>query len=627
MSSGLMLEKIPMLVEAFVESDSHKDVNDALEFYNICLFIRNKLWLVSWTEEYKEKLISLERPLFVSVAKFFSTISDENFNEFLMQTDYGFRDDFLSLICELGIIKKISWSPFSTALENNQLHLNQVLSQKKLVDLYGENIRQSILSNPINAELILSNLSDSIGMGHNYHFPIGLKDSDVKCLFMEYINSPDPNLNCIQQIANYKNGPSVYKLPKEVIYAAKRRYEALVKLFFKDQQVSKIEYSVSFQKQDEHKIHAVEGSKLVCSYDSDWIKNHLGYQDILYNFDFLFEWFDRQFRITLLSHANSRSLIELIMGGRNKSDYLVTIDFDIKNEIAAQQLRGYYHMLQYFGLQLEDVFRWFYTDYLDREFGIKDFHISFTSSDASFYEKCKSIAPEFESILKQYASLCKFGKIDHPYIENVIPEIQYTNLLSLCENNYAYTKNDGIKFAMFSLFSDQSMCFYIEELGDTNEECLVDQIHKHKIKYSSLGPWQARDIDQLIELDILAISDEHIQINENNQINILRDLYDYGFICPLNYPDDIRLTLDEMIKRDLLYTSSSLLSDQEGNYFDYYLNDSVFGNSLGLRNKYSHGTPGESNETDYFIFLKLMALLTIKIDNDLQNSNKFYLEE
>jgi hypothetical protein len=82
-----------------------------------------------------------------------------------------------------------------------------------------------------------------------------------------------------------------------------------------------------------------------------------------------------------------------------------------------------------------------------------------------------------------------------------------------------------------------------------------------------------------------------------------------------------------MIKRDLLYTSSSLLSDQEGNYFDYYLNDSVFGNSLGLRNKYSHGTPGESNETDYFIFLKLMALLTIKIDNDLQNSNKFYLEE
>jgi hypothetical protein len=83
MSSGLMLEKIPMLVEAFVESDSHKDVNDALEFYNICLFIRNKLWLVSWTEEYKEKLISLERPLFVSVAKFFSTISDENFKELL----------------------------------------------------------------------------------------------------------------------------------------------------------------------------------------------------------------------------------------------------------------------------------------------------------------------------------------------------------------------------------------------------------------------------------------------------------------------------------------------------------------------------------------------------------------
>jgi hypothetical protein len=624
-----MLEKVPTLIETYNEAIGFKDVNDALEFYNISLFIRNQLWLLSWSEEYKEKLMNLENPLFASVARFFSTIDEANFNVLLTQTDNIYREDFLSLLCETGMISKISWSPFSTALENNLIHLYQILHKKKLVDHHNLCIRQTILSNPTNAELILNNLSNTIRSTPTNYFPKGLTNSDVNTLFMEYINSPDPNLNYIQQIANYKNSSSAYRITKEVIYAAKIRYDTLSRSIFEDQQAFTINYSVSFKQQNKIKSCHKYDSKWEYSYDVNWIKDNLEYLEVLYNFAFLFEWFDRRFGITLISKPNSGSIMEQLVGGRNTSDYFTNLDFMINNDIALQQIKGYYHILKGNGILLEDVFHWFYTDYLEQEFSIKDFYISFPSNDTSFYEKCKSIAPEFESILKQYASLSIFKRIDHPYIENVNPPIDYINIPSLCINNYAYPNSDEIKYSMFSLFSSQSMCYYLPELGNGNEECLFNQILKHKISYSSLESWQKPEIDRLINLNILSTttSDEIIQINDINLVLILKDLFTNGFVSPLNYPEKIQPTFEEQIKRGYFSTTSSLLSIQEGNYFEYHLNDSTFGNSLGLRNKYAHGTPGENSEQDYFTFLKMMALLTIKIDNDLQNSDMFNLEE
>ena len=66
-----MLEKVPTIIGTFTEDICFNDVNDALEFYNISLFIRNELWLLSWSEEYRERLRNLEKPILACVAKFF----------------------------------------------------------------------------------------------------------------------------------------------------------------------------------------------------------------------------------------------------------------------------------------------------------------------------------------------------------------------------------------------------------------------------------------------------------------------------------------------------------------------------------------------------------------------------
>ena len=546
-----MLSKIPNLIEAFDETKIFTDLNDAIEYYNVCLFIQNGLWLTTWSEEFTENLKSLVKPILGDIARCFASINDGNFNDLTSQVNDGYIDDYLCLLCKFDAIKKISWGSFSIAMQNKPICLYQVLLHKKNVDQYSENLRQTILSTPSNAELILSDLSASISPKSIKFYPKELTKADINSLFVEYINSSEPNLNYLTQIVNYRNGSSPYNITKDLQYAAKQKLERMTADFFENQPGHKVECVVVFRPQRDHKLINMEGMKITLSYDSNWIKDNLDFLTILYNFIYLFEFLDSQFRIATLSNPHSGSVMDYLIGGRNESDYHVSLNFNITNGIAVTQFRGYYFELKRHGVLLEEVIRWYYTVYLDQEFGIKDFHISFPASDASYLERCKSIAPEIEAILKQYTSLKKFNKIDHPYIENVNPAIAYKNLPSLCENNYAYPKSQEIFTAMFHLFSDQSMCHYVEELGDANENCLFDQIQKHKIKYSSFTPWQIPIIDELIKLNFLQKTPNEgiIQIVDNHVVIILKQLYDVGFVNTLNYPDEMRMSLDELLSK------------------------------------------------------------------------------
>ena len=77
--------------------------------------------------------------------------------------------------------------------------------------------------------------------------------------------------------------------------------------------------------------------------------------------------------------------------------------------------------------------------------------------------------------------------------------------------------------------------------------------------------------------------------------------------------------MKELIDSDEIRVGSSLLSELESQYFDYYLNKAEFTNGLDLRNKYIHDT-GSLDENiqkqDYIVLLKLMIILVIKINEE-----------
>ena len=75
----------------------------------------------------------------------------------------------------------------------------------------------------------------------------------------------------------------------------------------------------------------------------------------------------------------------------------------------------------------------------------------------------------------------------------------------------------------------------------------------------------------------------------------------------------------ELNKMGLVQFSSSLFSRPEQDYYNYLFNKSEFDNGLDIRNSYTHGTQRvdeNQNKQDYFIFLRIMILIVIKINEE-----------
>lgn len=77
-----------------------------------------------------------------------------------------------------------------------------------------------------------------------------------------------------------------------------------------------------------------------------------------------------------------------------------------------------------------------------------------------------------------------------------------------------------------------------------------------------------------------------------------------------------------MEKENIVFFESSLFSKPEQDYFNFFLNKKEFTNGYDLRNKYLHGTQAnpediQQHEDAYFIYLKLIVLLLLKIEDDL----------
>ena len=90
------------------------------------------------------------------------------------------------------------------------------------------------------------------------------------------------------------------------------------------------------------------------------------------------------------------------------------------------------------------------------------------------------------------------------------------------------------------------------------------------------------------------------------------------------YSDEIQKRILDLEQQGCLISKKTLLSEAESNYFDYYLNKKKFINWPDIRNKiHWHNYSGENEEyQDYLIFLKLIILLLLKMEWELEIFSK-----
>ena len=107
---------------------------------------------------------------------------------------------------------------------------------------------------------------------------------------------------------------------------------------------------------------------------------------------------------------------------------------------------------------------------------------------------------------------------------------------------------------------------------------------------------------------------------------IYYDIYRNGVIATSKLSDNLKQEVDKLLNEGALVAENTLLTRQESDYIDYYLNKSKFINGYDLRNKYLHGTSSSyDNENEHYInylhALRLLITIMIKINDDLCTAN------
>ena len=628
---GQMFYKSVEIMKTF-DKDKEYSVNEVLELYNVLLYLQDYVDDERLTLELK-KIVNNDniKKLNAILGKFFRTINNDNIVEVIRQVDLRYRECFWKLVEKFKVYELISNDTFSEILKHEKVIIWQILKNKKIVSKFDSELK----------DLLLSNVQQAVEILVDFYFskkelkislPKSLSLTDKEQLFSKYIESEHPNMGLLETISHLP-------VKKECLISDATRARALEKhrnlleTFFKNKGNSYISTNmeVSFSK-DVIEYNAYEADygvdnvKLTIS--EDWIKNNIDYATLLNNFIYILGLVDNEVRIMHISKPATFGLFERISGSRELlNNYLTGSAFQIFNKFAVMEVAAYCEFLKLqVNIRIEDVLQWFFDTYLETEFRIEDFAVAMPSAGCTYLEKCRMICIEMESVVKQYNLYTALGRIDHDIIEISSIPTEYSDIGSLIWNKYIYIDKEKCGDVVFLLFSDQALLTYVPARKELAEyDCFYELLLHEKLKIYEYDEMQRKDIKILQDEKVINISaDGDITFSNINEIKMLHDIYINEFGCT-NYYKKHKLdkVVNSLENRGWIYYDSHLLSKQESDYFNYYLNKSVFTNGFDLRNRYLHGThkkrgkDEELHKMNYYTLLMLFTLLTIKINDEL----------
>ena len=273
----------------------------------------------------------------------------------------------------------------------------------------------------------------------------------------------------------------------------------------------------------------------------------------------------------------------------------------------------------------------FYENYLWEESGYHGLTISFPREDYSALEKCRVLYPELDYVVKQYNMFVENDDVDIDLIRLSSP-VKVEDGVSLFENKY-YELVDGnneLGFILWDLFgASNTILSYVEPFKEKNYHSFVDLLqNEDKVLYNNYQEFQKPNVDRLIDKSIISVDAEgSLHIANDKRMGILKELWEYGVCSYWHYDEPEQQYLDELLNKGWLKKDGHLLSKPERDYFSYYLDNSKFTNGPALRNHYAHGStpPADDEKTHleaYLVFLRLLAIVIIKIYDDLWLARK-----
>ncbi|MFC4613578.1 hypothetical protein ACFO3K_02530 [Cellulomonas algicola] len=619
LAAGVHADRVADLVAQFDPANVPDAINDVLELHHVALYLENGMLPRAWTAEEVQEARDKEPRIRGAILRFFSRIDDSNVHTAIAGIDHEYHRALVDLLGRSKAYERCDAARMLDALRSTGVSLVTMLTSKKLVRAYDSEIRTELLSEVKNAEYLVSKFLD--GEGREYiHLPPSFSAIDARILMDRYIDGADANPNYVGLVGSAPVDP-VSGVDAKLKLKARRRRERMDEEFFKTNEGvrSGVELSIS-ETQDEPVSSESEEMVTKVVFSARWLEDTTDYPSILNNVQHVFKFADHQCLLTLPAYPADLGTIERLIGVRGKADYHRGIAFRTADTKSLLEVRMLHDFLRSKKIDLEHVISWFFGDYLAQEFGAVNFSFTPTGDGTNYLQKVRHVFAEMESVASQFSLYVEDGELDRDLLSISADQVRYRSIPTLVQGKYLrITDVAEISNVLHLLFSDQSRLNYIrKELRERNAAQLLIQ---HEVAYADFREHQTASLDYLLDLGILKDTGARVELADAEQFMILWSLFhkeaaNYYHLSPAG-----RTVADGLVAQGWVARHSTLLSEAEAKYFNYFLNNIEFSNGPQLRNKYAHGAQPDSGGEDayyrdYLIALRLVLALVIKINDD-----------
>jgi len=604
------------------------DINDILERYHIKKYLDNGLYLNHWTPLQIKYFDSRVTEFAIEVGNFFSRIDSKNIEELYQKIPHNYIESFWEIVNNHKVYQRVSNNKLAKILQKNQYLINTLLQFKSIVNNYDSTLRDFIIKYEESAEILISIYEIKHDRDIKKKFlPNSLTLHDKENIILSYLESDNPNLNYVGLIPNAKHQKDFQISPKTRL-KAKHLNKKIMGELFQNQNGLRYGVSVGFSEKMSTVMDCFIDDNHIANYcySVQFIRDNQEPYTLFQNFRYLFDFLDDRGRITLFSKKNQIGGFERFLGIRARNEYVGSTSFSLSEMTSQAQLAGYDKVLDNIDFSLLKVLQNIYTIEFQNKYDFpENARFSVPKENNSAFEKIKIIAPEFESILKQFRLFVEDREIDFELLAISSSPVGIKDIPSLNESKYLYPNEKNHKLRQYTnlLFSDQTLLAYVEPYKEKHYRNLCHLLVNEEVNYENYEEYNKPQIDFLVNEGLLELDkNSNILMKNFHRIMILKDLFENEFGSFYYYPISFQREAVNMEEEQLIYFESSLFSKPEQSYFNYYLNKSEFTNSLDLRNSYLHGTQGREEDDEahlsvYYMYLKLFVLALLKIDDDL----------
>lgn len=604
-----------------VEPSKIVAINDAIELYECFEFVNN-LPQVFETEELpllKDKAKLAQK---IACSGINERIANEKFQNLFEGIELRYYEKFWKLLSVSGAFKNIDKAELENVLNSKPPQIRYVLSCPSIVKKFNKVICDAMKSNAVfSAELLIGFFAAKKAEKESITLPKGLVNSVVDAMMLEYLASKKANLNYVSLLEKWPpKVQSSYQPSSEVRVTAKNVAKILADKIKAEGMIIKFAtgLKLSFEQKACKAVEVTENG-YTNVYSMEWLTSFRDPGTVLNNLIHVFELVDRQGLISMPAHRHEQGALLSSLGLHSKAEYPSSIYFEMRNNSALLAVRSYQKLLNGYDLWIEDALNWACNQYFNEEFGIDGFSINLPTRAASFLDKCKSIGPEIELILKEFYLYADRGCIDPDYLPYVSLK-EFIEIPSLINNKYAV---EGPKFEECShvLFSDQSPLAYSEK-HEGNKAQFFSLVRDNDVCCEDFPDIYQGFIDQEIERGLISV-DESGFLRLTLRAAILFKIWESGAISVFQYEEEDIKEVGALVSLGCLSYSKTLFTPDEADYFSYVFNDAKFSDSLGLRNRYDHaryspnGPNDNSIERDYHQLLLLLICSVLKINEEL----------